>query len=217
MSKSKKQTTGGLIAVFVAVAVAILAGRGNEDVSTATPQVPVAGAHAPSAVERAGETTASEERPTEASPTSEARPTASAPGTKASSELGAPGTRAGGPVGEVAPAPQPRGGLPGKAPAPTGVDPESGLPWIAREALPIEAHQTLAAISTDGPYDFERDRITFQNREGILPKRARGHYREFTVKTPQVRSRGARRIVTGRSGEQYYTGDHYASFGRIAP
>ena len=97
------------------------------------------------------------------------------------------------------------------------MDPDSGLPWIERATLPPEAHATLADIAAGGPYDYERDGITFQNREGILPDRARGHYREFTVKTPGVRTRGARRIVTGRDGEQFYTDDHYDSFRRITP
>lgn len=45
----------------------------------------------------------------------------------------------------------------------------------------------------------------------------RGFYREYTVKTPGSRDRGARRIVCG--GKQptqpdacYYTSDHYSSF-----
>jgi len=45
----------------------------------------------------------------------------------------------------------------------------------------------------------------------------RGHYREYTVPTPGVSHRGARRIVCG--GQQqidcYYTADHYRSFRKI--
>jgi ribonuclease T1 len=44
---------------------------------------------------------------------------------------------------------------------------------------------------------------------------AHGYYREYTVKTPGARDRGTRRIIAGRRGEYYYTGDHYASFKRI--
>ena len=33
--------------------------------------------------------------------------------------------------------------------------------------------------------------------------------------TPGSDDRGARRIITGSSGEKYWTDDHYASFSRI--
>ena len=48
-----------------------------------------------------------------------------------------------------------------------------------------------------------------------MPKRERGYYREYTVPTPELRDRGARRIVAGRGGEFYYTHDHYRTFKRI--
>ena len=49
----------------------------------------------------------------------------------------------------------------------------------------------------------------------------RGYYREYTVRTPGSKNRGARRIVCGGSKAVspeacYYTDDHYASFRRIA-
>lgn len=43
----------------------------------------------------------------------------------------------------------------------------------------------------------------------------RARYREYTVKTPGVRHRGARRIVCGLPVECYYSADHYQSFKRI--
>jgi len=55
----------------------------------------------------------------------------------------------------------------------------------------------------------------FSNRESQLPKRNRGYYREYTVKTPGAKDRGARRIVAGVPGEYYYTDDHYKTFRRI--
>jgi ribonuclease T1 len=81
--------------------------------------------------------------------------------------------------------------------------------------LPREARETLALIQAGGPFPYQRDGAVFGNREGLLPKRSRGYYREYTVKTPGVRDRGARRIVVGRYGEYYYTDDHYRSFRRI--
>jgi ribonuclease T1 len=78
--------------------------------------------------------------------------------------------------------------------------------------LPPEALDTLLLIEEDGPFPYDQDGGTFQNREGILPDHPRGYYREYTVETPGSPDRGARRIVTGSDGERYYTDDHYASF-----
>jgi ribonuclease T1 len=94
---------------------------------------------------------------------------------------------------------------------------------VPAAALPREAHATLALIKTGGPLPYVRDGSVFGNREKILPPRARGYYREYTVPTPGTRSRGARRIIAGAgatgdvrsSGEYYYSDDHYNSFRRI--
>ena len=43
----------------------------------------------------------------------------------------------------------------------------------------------------------------------------RARYREYTVKTPGTRNRGARRIISGKPNEYYYTADHYKTFKRI--
>lgn len=81
--------------------------------------------------------------------------------------------------------------------------------------LPPEARETLALIEAGGPFPHARDGTVFRNREGLLPARPRGYYREYTVRTPGARGRGARRIVAGKDGEFYYTRDHYRSFRRI--
>lgn len=86
---------------------------------------------------------------------------------------------------------------------------------IAAAQLPKEARATLALIRKGGPFPYARDGAIFGNREKILPGQRRGYYREYTVKTPGVRSRGARRIVAGKGGEFYYTADHYNHFMRI--
>ena len=86
---------------------------------------------------------------------------------------------------------------------------------IPVQELPREARQTLELIEKNGPFPYARDGVVFQNREKHLPKRERGYYREYTVKTPGARDRGARRIVAGKGGEYYYTEDHYRSFRRI--
>jgi ribonuclease T1 len=85
--------------------------------------------------------------------------------------------------------------------------------------LPREARATLQLIKQGGPFPYDKDGIVFGNYERLLPKQKRGYYREFTVKTPGARNRGARRIVaggeSGASREYFYTDDHYASFRRI--
>jgi ribonuclease T1 len=81
--------------------------------------------------------------------------------------------------------------------------------------LPPEARETLALIKAAGPFPYPQDGRVFSNREKLLPLKKRGYYREYTVKTPGVRGRGARRIVAGSGGEYYYTADHYRSFRRI--
>jgi ribonuclease T1 len=86
---------------------------------------------------------------------------------------------------------------------------------VQLEQLPPEARQTLALVKAGGPFPYARDGALFGNRESQLPRRERGYYRDYTVKTPGARDRGARRIVAGRDGELYYTDDHYRTFKRI--
>ncbi|MDP3086298.1 MAG: ribonuclease domain-containing protein [Rubrivivax sp.] len=100
--------------------------------------------------------------------------------------------------------------------------PEPSAPTIALSTLPPQAQQTQRLILAGGPFPYDKDGSVFGNRERLLPLKARGHYREYTVKTPGASNRGARRIVCG--GERptmpdvcFYTADHYASFSRIVP
>ncbi|MCM2255300.1 MAG: hypothetical protein NDJ94_06470 [Vicinamibacteria bacterium] len=56
----------------------------------------------------------------------------------------------------------------------------------------------------------------FENAEGRLPRRARGYYVESDVwPRREGSSRGAERLVFGREGEVWYTGDHYDTFTRL--
>lgn len=94
------------------------------------------------------------------------------------------------------------------------------LPSVALSELPDEARQTEQLIRKGGPFAYAKDGSVFGNREQLLPANARGYYREYTVKTPGARNRGARRIVCGGSQPTkpdacYYTSDHYASFARM--
>ena len=96
-----------------------------------------------------------------------------------------------------------------------GVDPDSGLPYVAEASLPAEARDVLERIDAGGPFKYpDNDGVTFENREDLLPDQPMGYYREYTVESaPRVR--GPRRIVTGDGGEYYWTDDHYDSFSRI--
>lgn len=89
------------------------------------------------------------------------------------------------------------------------------------DVLPPELDEVADDIEAGGPFEYDRDGITFQNREGYLPDEQGGYYREYTVETPGLDHRGARRIVTGGDDVDpdvwYYTDDHYESFCEFAP
>ena len=113
------------------------------------------------------------------------------------------------PERELQPPPsQTSAGTPAALPAET-----SALPGF----LPREARTTLELIQQNGPFPHRQDGSVFGNREGRLPSKPRGYYREYTVETPGLDHRGARRIVTGGQPPvvYYYTDDHYDSFRRF--
>lgn len=93
--------------------------------------------------------------------------------------------------------------------------PDSDLPVVQVADLPPQAAETLRLIDAGGPFPYDRDGITFENREDLLPDHPEGYYKEYTVETPGSDDRGARRIVAGEGGEFYWTEDHYRSFSRI--
>lgn len=91
----------------------------------------------------------------------------------------------------------------------------TGLPAF----LPPQAKATLALVARGGPFPHPQDGEVFGNYEHLLPNEPRGYYHEYTVETPGVRTRGARRIITGGNPPDvyYYTDDHYRSFRRFTP
>lgn len=104
----------------------------------------------------------------------------------------------------------------GKSPAPGMVS-----DTIALTQLPAQGQDMMKKIEAGGPFKYDKDGTVFGNREQILPAKNRGFYREYTVKTPGERTRGARRIVCGGIKPAapeacYYTDDHYASFRKVA-
>ena len=92
---------------------------------------------------------------------------------------------------------------------------------IALSALPQQGQDTQRLIRQGGPFPFDKDGVVFGNRERFLPMQKRGYYREYTVRTPGSRGRGARRIVCGGPATTpdacFYSADHYASFRQIVP
>lgn len=109
---------------------------------------------------------------------------------------------------QQAPAPPPDAG---------GATPHATLPGASHPLppfLPPEAADTLARIAHGGPFEHRQDGIVFNNREGRLPAMPDGYYHEYTVDTPGLDYRGARRIITGGTPPRvyYYTDDHYRTF-----
>lgn len=104
---------------------------------------------------------------------------------------------------------------PTAVPARAGAGPSPTLPAF----LPPEAAPVIARIQHGAPHPHRQDGSVFGNRERLLPQQPRGHYREYTVPTPGLSHRGARRIVTGGHPpvHWYYTDDHYASFRAFQP
>ena len=105
----------------------------------------------------------------------------------------------------------------GPAPGTSGVVSDT----IALVKLPPQGQDVLKLIYAGGPFKYDKDGTVFGNRERNLPAKNRGFYREYTVKTPGERTRGARRIVCGGIKPAapeacYYTDDHYASFRKVA-
>ncbi|HAS1786102.1 TPA: hypothetical protein I4G64_14675 [Enterobacter cloacae] len=80
-----------------------------------------------------------------------------------------------------------------------------------------EVQKTIDNIKLNRPA-FPRDGIPFENNFKISPDSQRlntgsGPYREWTVKTPGVGNRGARRIVVDtKTGQAFHSHDHYNTF-----
>jgi len=85
--------------------------------------------------------------------------------------------------------------------------------------LPAEAESVIRRIQLGGSFPHWQDGSVFGNRERRLPPHEHGYYREYTVPTPGLSHRGARRIVTGGRPPRdwYYTDDHYESFRPFQP
>jgi ribonuclease T1 len=97
------------------------------------------------------------------------------------------------------------------------VFPGSAVASVAFTGLPPQGQEVMEQIRQGGPFRYEKDGTVFGNRERLLPSQKRGYYREYTVPTPGLSHRGAKRIVCGGQKPRtpdacYYTEDHYSSF-----
>ena len=93
----------------------------------------------------------------------------------------------------------------------------SAVASVSATGLPVQGIEVMSLIRQGGPFRYEKDGTVFGNRERLLPSQKRGYYREYTVPTPGLSHRGARRIVCGgqqpkRPDACFYTEDHYSSF-----
>ena len=104
-----------------------------------------------------------------------------------------------------------------QARAPNATISGSSTASVVVTGLPPQGQDVMHQIRQGGPFRYDKDGSVFGNRERLLPGEKRGYYREYTVPTPGLGHRGARRIVCGgfkpRTPEAcYYTEDHYSSF-----
>ena len=86
---------------------------------------------------------------------------------------------------------------------------------ITPETLPEDLDVTLGRIGSAESFPHRNDGSVFGNKEGLLPPKPPGYYTEYVHPTPGVNGPGARRIVTGKGGEVYYSPDHYKTFIRV--
>lgn len=88
----------------------------------------------------------------------------------------------------------------------------SQVRFVATDQGIVDVGTTLDRIDSDGTNPHRNDGTTFQNREDLLPKRSEGYYTEYVVPTPGIYGPGPMRVVTGQSGEAYFSPDHYKTF-----
>lgn len=95
--------------------------------------------------------------------------------------------------------------------------PGSSVASVGLTGLPPQGQEVMELIRQGGPFRYEKDGTVFGNRERLLPSQKRGYYREYTVPSPELSHRGAKRIVCGGQKPRapdacFYTEDHYSSF-----
>ena len=85
------------------------------------------------------------------------------------------------------------------------------------EGKTVDLGPTLERIAKGERFPHRNDGAIFRNREGLLPSKPEGYYREYVHPTPNVRGPGPQRIVIGENGELFFTADHYSTFIPLNP
>ena len=79
----------------------------------------------------------------------------------------------------------------------------------------IDLRPTIDRIRRGELNRHRNDGTTFQNREGRLPRKPQGYYKEYVNPTPGLNGPGPQRIIVGKEGDIWYTADHYKTFTQI--
>ena len=80
----------------------------------------------------------------------------------------------------------------------------------------IDVNPTLERVRAGRKLGHRNDGAIFRNREGKLPKeRDPNYYREFVHHFKKMPFPGPQRVIVGKKGEVYYTGDHYNTYRRV--
>jgi filamentous hemagglutinin len=79
----------------------------------------------------------------------------------------------------------------------------------------LDLNPTLKRIRDGKATRHRNDGAIFQNREGKLPRKDRDYYREFVVEKKGLPFPGPQRVIIGKKGEVYFTGDHYKTYTRV--
>jgi RHS repeat-associated protein len=87
---------------------------------------------------------------------------------------------------------------------------------VSADGVTNDLAPTIERIETGGTFPHRNDGSIFMNRDGLLPQKPFGYYREFVHPTPGLAFKpGAMRFVVGKDGEMFFTMDHYQSFIKI--
>ena len=79
----------------------------------------------------------------------------------------------------------------------------------------IDLQPTLDRIARGERNTHRNDGSTFGNRERQLPQKPQGYYTEYVHPTKGINGPGPQRIIFGKSGDIWYTPDHYETFKKI--
>lgn len=81
----------------------------------------------------------------------------------------------------------------------------------------MDLNPTLDRIRKGQKLNHRNDGSFFGNRERLLPKQNdREFYREFVHTEHSPKFPGPQRVVIGKDGSVWYTGDHYDSFTKVS-